>query len=110
MHWRDSEGTFAVQVWDNNHNRDFHTLVEKDVDREAFEEETYKRLLAESLDHDTESANRAGVNPGCTSICTCRHICHVCTPAATELAIPHPTCIYSASVIMENPWSRGLLF
>lgn len=51
-----------VQVWDNNHNRDFHTLVEKDVDRETLVEETYKRLLAESLDHDTESANRAGVH------------------------------------------------
>lgn len=49
-----------LQVWDNNHHRDFHTLVEKDIDRETFEEETYKRLLAETLDHDTESANRAG--------------------------------------------------
>lgn len=55
-------GRVRLQVWDNNHNRDFHTLVEKDVDREAFEEETYKRLLAESLDHDTESANRAGAH------------------------------------------------
>eukprot|EP00892_Ulva_mutabilis_P005442 jgi/Ulvmu1/326/UM001_0330.1 len=53
-----------LQVWDNNHNRDFHTLVERDIDRKTLEEETYKRLLAESLDHDTESANSAARKAG----------------------------------------------
>lgn len=86
-------GRVRLQVWDNNHNRDFHTLVEKDVDREAFEEETYKRLLAEGLDHDTECANRAGA-----------HTFPLPTPASPPLscsatpAAPAPPLLLQASV------------
>lgn len=51
-----------VQVWDNNHHRDYHSRVSSGKDQATLEEEAYRQLLSNSLDSDTEAAQRAGVH------------------------------------------------
>lgn len=54
-----------LQVWDNNHHRDFHSRVNQPgKDQNTLEEEAYRQLLSNSLEADTEAAQRAGA-PNC---------------------------------------------
>ena len=57
-------------MWDNNHHRDFHTRVNAGKDQSTLEEEAYRQLLSNSLEADTEAAQRAGAHPACMCLLT----------------------------------------
>jgi hypothetical protein len=69
------------RVWDNNGNKDFHTLVSVKVDRKAMEEQLYQKRLQASLPVDSESAARAGALDHCV---------HECASVWCRLRIPPP--------------------
>jgi hypothetical protein len=63
MHGKDLARAAAarcMQVWDNNHHRDFHSRASTGKDQATLEEEAYRQLLSQALDSDTEAAQRAG--------------------------------------------------
>jgi hypothetical protein len=68
----------CVQVWDNNNHQDFHTAVTVKRDKTTMIEETYKRLLNESMQKDADGAHRAGALPLGTCVCFARDATLAC--------------------------------